>query len=349
VYPSKNTKPFCSQPQMSVIICTHNPRKDYLRRTLESLRQQSLPASEWELLLIDNASDEPLAGHFDLSWHPNARHVAEEELGLTPARLRGISEARGDLLVFVDDDNVLVADYLACAAAIRDSYPYLRVFGAGALQPEFEAEPERAVRPWLGMLALRVVSRARWTNNATDWSCLPYGAGLCVPRTIAVLYSELVRHLATIKILDRVGENLYCGGDDLFSWLSARNDAGFGIFPELRVTHLISAKRVQREYFLRLVRAHRFSHAVLRYLLDGTKPPPAKAVRHLRLIAHGLKNGWFSMRCKQAGTAGQSDAAKFIRNNNLKVRSSGTSFLCQNQHVMDKPGRGSRRNVKSGC
>ena len=312
-------KPFCSQPRISVVICTHNPRTDYLLRTLEALRQQSLPVSQWELLLIDNASDEPLAGRFDLSWHPNARQIAEGELGLTPARLRGMSEARGDLLVFVDDDNILAADYLGRATAIHDSYPYVCVFGAGALQPEFEAEPEPDVRPWLGILALRTVPRTMWTNNATDYSCLPYGAGLCVKRPIAALYSELVPQLGTSKILDRTGENLYCGGDDLFSWLAARKDTGFGIFPELRVTHLISAARVQREYFLRLVRDHRFSHAVLRYLLHGTKPRPAKVFRRFRLIAHGLKNGWFSMRCQQASIAGQSDATEFIRNNHLKT------------------------------
>src|ERR1700722_2249773 len=100
---------------VSVIICSHNPRENYLRRVLDALRAQTLPAQEWELLLVDNASTEPLAGRFDLSWHPNARHVREEKTGLTPARLRGIAEANGELLVFVDDDNVLRSDYLqAC-------------------------------------------------------------------------------------------------------------------------------------------------------------------------------------------------------------------------------------------
>ena len=92
---------------ISVIICSHNPRPEYLRRTLEALKAQTLPTKDWELLLVDNASKEPLAGRFDLSWHPNARHVRENELGLTTARLRGIREAHSDLLVFVDDDNVL--------------------------------------------------------------------------------------------------------------------------------------------------------------------------------------------------------------------------------------------------
>ena len=40
----------------------------------------------WELLLIDNRSDRPLANVYDLSWHPLARDMREEELGLTPDR-----------------------------------------------------------------------------------------------------------------------------------------------------------------------------------------------------------------------------------------------------------------------
>ncbi|MGA2852681.1 MAG: glycosyltransferase, partial [Verrucomicrobiota bacterium] len=52
--------------EISIIICTHNPREDYLRRVLEALRAQTLPARDWELLLVDNASEKPLASRFDL-------------------------------------------------------------------------------------------------------------------------------------------------------------------------------------------------------------------------------------------------------------------------------------------
>src|SRR5277367_5769846 len=98
--------------EISVIVCTHNPRADYLRRTLDALREQNFPLNKWELLLIDNASEKPLAEVYDLSWHPQGRHVRELELGLTAARVRGIRESNGGLLVFVDDDNVLAPDYL---------------------------------------------------------------------------------------------------------------------------------------------------------------------------------------------------------------------------------------------
>ena len=41
----------------SIIICAHNPRFHYLERVLAALRIQSLPYEQWELLLVDNASE----------------------------------------------------------------------------------------------------------------------------------------------------------------------------------------------------------------------------------------------------------------------------------------------------
>jgi len=128
--------------QASVIICTHNPRPHYLRRVLGALRAQTLPLDQWELLLIDNASERPLtATDWGLSWHPRARHVREEDLGLAPARLRGIREAAAEMLVFVDDDNLLAPDYLEQALRIKREWPMLGVWGSGVTIPEFEAQP----------------------------------------------------------------------------------------------------------------------------------------------------------------------------------------------------------------
>ncbi len=219
--------------------------------------------------MIDNASDTSVETVCDASWHRGARCIREERLGLTAARVRGIMEAKGQLLVFVDDDNVLAPDYLERARGIPASYPHVGVFGAGAVEPEFEAQPESTAGPWLNLLALRTVDRPRWTNNVADYSCAPYGAGICVPRQVANRYCELLRELSTWNVLDRVGGSLFCGGDDLFSWLSIETDFGFGIFPELRITHLISKERVRSAYLVRLVHGHRFSHAVAAYMLRG--------------------------------------------------------------------------------
>jgi len=48
--PARSTPP--DMIPVSVIICTHNPRPDYLQRVLDALKAQTLPKENWELLLM---------------------------------------------------------------------------------------------------------------------------------------------------------------------------------------------------------------------------------------------------------------------------------------------------------
>ena len=305
--------------RISVIICSRNPRVDYLGRVLDCLKAQTVSKEEWELLLVDNCSERRLADVWDLSWHPQHAHIRENDLGLTAARLRGIREARGELLLFVDDDNLLAPDYLDRAAALARTYPDLGVFGAGVLEPEFEVPPPRQLAPHLPLLALRSVSSGRWTNDPTDSGCVPWGAGLCVTRPVAAAYPQSVERLKIGHILDPRGHRQFRGGDDLFSWVAARMGRGFGIFPELRVTHLISADRLTQSFFLRLRHDHAYSHGVLAYLLFGKAPRPLDLAQTFRIAFHGIRRGRFSMRCQWASARGASRAARLISAEALNV------------------------------
>ncbi len=332
------------QASVSVILCTHNPRPDYFRRVLDALRAQTIPLEQWEFLLIDNASKERLPDIWDISWQPRGRHVREDELGLTAARLRGIKEACGELLVFVDDDNLLAPDFLEQSGAILARYPYLGVFGAGILEPEFEVQPPPEVLPFMHMLALRSVPSAIWSNNPKDAGCIPWGAGLCVTRRIANKYRQLVTNLNVTTVLDRRGQRLFTGGDDVFSWASVGVGQGFGLFPELRVTHLISAGRLNQRYFRLLINDHTFSNGVLSYLLAGIQQRRIDLVRYVHLLLHGIKNGQFSMRCQWAAARGEDYAARFISENRLRPIEAAprtprddahTANLCDPSHIAD--------------
>jgi glycosyltransferase involved in cell wall biosynthesis len=274
---------------------------------------------DWEFLLIDNGSRERLSDNWDLSWHLRGRHVRENELGLTAARLRGIKESSGEVLVFVDDDNLLARDYLKKAVTILKEYPHLGVFGAGILEPEFELQPPRELLPWLNLLALRQVSSVLWSNNPKDWKCIPWGAGLCVTRRVADFYPKLVERLNVSMVLDRRGQELFCGGDDLFSWASVRLSLGFGLFPELRVTHLIEGKRLNLKYFVRLVHGHSFSNGVLHYLVAGVRPRHIDMSRCLRLVLRGIKHGLLPMRLQWAALCGEDRAARLIAEKEVRT------------------------------
>lgn len=100
----------------TVALCTHN-HADRLVRTLNDLRGLNLPRESWELLFIDNACRDATPGlladqQWPAGWH--VRVVREESLGLSNARNRAIREARGDYIIFIDDDETPDPDWL-CA------------------------------------------------------------------------------------------------------------------------------------------------------------------------------------------------------------------------------------------
>lgn len=91
---------------LSVVLCTCN-RAGRLKRTIESLCQASGPQGvEYEILVVDNRSTDNtrgVIGAFARESH-RLRYVLETVRGVTSARNRGIREARGEIIAFLDDD-----------------------------------------------------------------------------------------------------------------------------------------------------------------------------------------------------------------------------------------------------
>lgn len=263
-------------PAISVIIFTHNPRKDYLLRVIDGLKQQTLPRDQWELILLDNASEQNLAEIYDLEWHPCARHIREDQLGLTAARLRGIRDSEGDLLVFVDDDNVLDPDYLAAANRIDEQFPFLGTFG-GQVHAIYETTPLPEVEPFLHHLLDRRFTKARWGQDDDYHRFSPCGAGMVVRRKVAERYLEKLKSDPRRIQLGRKGTQLFAGEDSDLALCSHDLTMGNGVFPELVLDHLIPEARLQPDFFVRVARAGRFSSVLLHYLngLDDSEKPPS--------------------------------------------------------------------------
>src|SRR6185437_15921483 len=263
---------------LSVIICTHNPRADYFGRCLAALQAQTAPRSQWELVVVDNLSDEPLAGRLDLGWHAGARLVREEKLGLTPARLRGIREARGEVLVFVDDDNVLDPDYLATAARIAGERPFLGSW-SGQCLPSFEQAPEAWTERYWGTLCIRRFETEVWSNLPRLPATMPAGAGLCARRAVARRYLELHDGGVRRFQLDRTGGSLISGGDNDLAACACDLGLGMGLMPELKLQHLIPPQRLTADYIERLVEGIEFSSAVLDASRGQAGPPRSRLGR----------------------------------------------------------------------
>jgi glycosyltransferase involved in cell wall biosynthesis len=239
-------------PRISVAICTHNPRHDYFSRVLSAARSQSLPISDWEFLIIDNASAAPVAKSVDLSWHPNARVVVEEELGIAMARVRAMREFSGELLVFLDDDNVMADDYLQRSLELFAERPDLGA-ASGCLLPEYEAPPPDWFVPYESWIAVRRVTKSTW-SNFVDPRSEPVTAGMCLRRPVAAAYVKATMDNPTQRILGSRGTSLLRGEDVALAKMALKLGYSIGQFTQLQMLHLIPKRRIEPPYLFALYR-----------------------------------------------------------------------------------------------
>ena len=298
--------------EASVIICAHNPRSDYFARVLNSLRSQTLPLNKWELLIIDNASKVPLARHWHISWHPMVRHIVEKEIGVAAARRRGIREACADLIVFVDDDNVLDKTYLTQAIDIGRDWPSLGAWGSGSIQADFEVTPSEPMIKFLPYLALRETASPQWSNVASCWQAMPWGAGLCVRTPVAVAYCQSCER-SSIQISGRLGNSPLSGEDKELALTCCAQGSGFGIFPDLKLTHLIPKHRISEGYIVRLVEFTKLSDLLLDYKWLNIIPDSPPRVRvFLSVLKSLLLHSGIDRRMRFASVRALTKANKII-------------------------------------
>lgn len=252
---------------ISVITCTLNPRMDYIVRVLEGLKRQTLSKDGWEYIIVDNGSVEPLRARIDLSWHPQARVVEEPEPGLTPARLRGIAEARGDILVFVDDDCVLREDYLVNADKLMREYPHVGAWGA-YLEGEFEVP----VPAWLKEFAWTLCAMqyfkvkrlpVQYAMSHNPSLCTPAGAGMVIRKMVADHYVGEISEDEFRRLLDRKGKSLTGSGDLDMAYTAIDMGMAVGTATSLHLTHLIPAGRMEVAYLRRILYSGNYSTARL--------------------------------------------------------------------------------------
>ncbi|SEO23546.1 Glycosyl transferase family 2 [Mucilaginibacter gossypiicola] len=239
--------------QLSVIIPTYNPDAARLQQTLLALKNQSLPADEWELVIIDNNSTNNFEQQINLSWHPAAKIIRETKQGLTYARLKGFNESTGDIIVMADDDNILDSAYFEKASNIFGQNPKMGAIG-GKSVPLFETTPPKWLGEFYGSLALRDLGdepiTATWNNEYPN--AAPIGAGMAIRREAITSYIKKIT-FGKNSISDRTGNSLSSGGDNDMVLEILKSSWQVGYFPELMLQHIIPAQRMEADYLARLL------------------------------------------------------------------------------------------------
>lgn len=109
-------------PFISIIICTYN-RAALLQRTLRALTQQSLPLKQFEVVVVDDGSQDHTVAICNQMRQelPHLRYISTgTNVGLAQARNVGIEAAAGDYVLFTDDDCIPHRHWVACMGAVLE-------------------------------------------------------------------------------------------------------------------------------------------------------------------------------------------------------------------------------------
>ena len=102
-----------TSPDISLVIATYQ-RTDSVRELLAQLRSQTLPVTQFEVLVVDDGSTPPAAPLLQGDTYPFPLHVfTQANAGPAAARDHAIQRAAGWLIVILDDDMRIQPDFLA--------------------------------------------------------------------------------------------------------------------------------------------------------------------------------------------------------------------------------------------
>jgi glycosyltransferase involved in cell wall biosynthesis len=233
------------RPEVSVVVCTYN-RCASLAETLTALAAQRGADRRWELLVVDNNSHDATASTVASFRRQNpalaCRYLFQPQQGLSHARNLGIAEARGELILFTDDDVIVGTDWIA---TFIDT---MQAFGCDACGGYVAPIWERPPPAWLserfhGFLAIRMDESGPRRLGEQDEP--PFGANMGFRRTVF----ERLGGFDTA--LGRKGRVL-AGGEEWDLFRRVQASGGQVVYtPALRVQHKVEAFRLRKAYFRR--------------------------------------------------------------------------------------------------
>jgi glycosyltransferase involved in cell wall biosynthesis len=231
--------------KFSFIICTYN-REDYIGECLERLALQDYPAEAFEVIVVDNNSTDGTTGIIkDIiksNKHIGFRYFLETDQGLSYARNRGIKEAKGEVLIYLDDDAFASNDYLKNLDRFFKDFEDAAAFG-GKIIPRFESQ-----RPaWMSDFLLPLVSVIDLGDKVIPFPKrkFPIGANMGFTR-------EIIGKVGDFNVnLGRKGSGLQGSEEkDIFSKIT-NNKGSIYYIPDVLVEHMVPDKRIQLDFIKR--------------------------------------------------------------------------------------------------
>jgi glucosyl-dolichyl phosphate glucuronosyltransferase len=233
-----------SIPRISVAICTYN-RADRLKLALEALCHQTLEASQFEILVIDNASTDStrtVCQAFETAL-PQFRYVFEPVQGLSKARNTALQEAKSLYIAFLDDDAIPSPSWLASLLQAFQTVQPEPVCVGGLIRPLWESPKPDWIHPTMESLftILDGGEQPRWFRPNE----FPWGANVAYQR------DALLKIGGFHEKLGRKGKSLLSGEEYLLNATLQNQGGGFYYHPEAAVDHWIPKERIDPNWLVR--------------------------------------------------------------------------------------------------
>lgn len=110
---------------ISVVIPLYN-KEQSIASTLQTVLNQTY--QDFEIVIVDDGSTDHSVGEVTKMTDPRIRLIHQENAGVSAARNRGIEEAKGEYIAFLDADDEWKSDYLKTQYELTQKYPECSVF-----------------------------------------------------------------------------------------------------------------------------------------------------------------------------------------------------------------------------
>ncbi len=157
------------RPRVSVVMATYN-RLALLPRLLRQLARQTLPPSQYEVVVVDDGSKEPAEGPLrELSGELPYRLRVETQAnaGAAAARHRGVLASRGDIVIITDDDMQVPED--SVQRHLEQHPPGSRHVVLGRIDPDPAIDDMPLFERWYAYLRERLAQRMN-RQGAHGWN-----------------------------------------------------------------------------------------------------------------------------------------------------------------------------------
>ncbi|MBV9469465.1 MAG: glycosyltransferase family 2 protein [Abitibacteriaceae bacterium] len=136
--PANSTSPAtCSGPAVSVIIPVYN-RSRYLTQAIDSALNQTLPPAE--IIVVDDGSTDNTPDVMGSYGH-RIRSVRQTNAGVSAARNTGLRMAEGDLIAFLDSDDIWLPQKLELQVKRFMAEPDIGAVHCGVMDIDAEGNP----------------------------------------------------------------------------------------------------------------------------------------------------------------------------------------------------------------